>query len=55
MKKILVAEDNDSNFILMTYILKKFYVFEPTLRGLKRVPEKWQKILISLLFEIISD
>lgn len=25
MKKILVAEDNDSNFILMTYILKKHY------------------------------
>lgn len=25
MKTILVAEDNDSNFILMTYILKKHY------------------------------
>lgn len=25
MKRILVAEDNDSNFILMTYILKKKY------------------------------
>ena len=28
MKKILVAEDNDSNFILMTYILKKYYAYE---------------------------
>ena len=25
MKTILVAEDNDSNYILMTYILKKTY------------------------------
>ena len=25
MKTILVAEDNDSNFILMTYILKEHY------------------------------
>ena len=28
MKKFLVAEDNDSNFILMTYILKKYYQFD---------------------------
>ena len=27
MYKILVAEDNDSNFILMTYILKRSYEF----------------------------
>lgn len=27
MKKILVAEDNDSNYILMSYILKKYYEF----------------------------
>ena len=25
MKKVLVAEDNDSNFILMGYLLKKHY------------------------------
>lgn len=25
MKRILVAEDNDSNYLLMTYILKKHY------------------------------
>ena len=27
MKKILIAEDNDSNYILMTYILKNHYEF----------------------------
>ena len=27
MKTILVAEDNDSNYILMTYILKRSYQF----------------------------
>lgn len=27
MKTILVAEDNDSNYILMTYILKRDYQF----------------------------
>ena len=33
MKKILVAEDNDSNFILMTYILKKYYQFDRAKNG----------------------
>jgi CheY-like chemotaxis protein len=28
MKKILIAEDNDSNWMLMTYVVKKHY--EPT-------------------------
>ena len=27
MKRILVAEDNDSNYMLMNYILKKDYEF----------------------------
>ena len=27
MKRILIAEDNDSNYMLMTYILKKRYEF----------------------------
>ena len=27
MKRILVAEDNDSNYMLMTYILKRHYEF----------------------------
>ncbi len=37
MKKILVAEDNDSNFILMSYILKKYYQFERAKNGQEAV------------------
>ena len=37
MKKILVAEDNDSNFVLMSYILKKFYQFERAKNGQEAV------------------
>lgn len=37
MKKILVAEDNDSNFILMTYILKKYYQFDRAKNGQEAV------------------
>ena len=37
MKKILIAEDNDSNFILMTYILKKYYQYERATNGQEAV------------------
>ena len=37
MKKILVAEDNDSNFILMTYILKKYYEYGRAKNGQEAV------------------
>lgn len=37
MKTILVAEDNDSNFILMTYILKRFYQFQRAKNGQEAV------------------
>ena len=37
MKKILVAEDNDSNFILMTYILRKYYAYERAKNGQEAV------------------
>ena len=37
MKTILVAEDNDSNFILMSYILKKDYQFERAKNGQEAV------------------
>jgi len=37
MKKILIAEDNDSNFILMNYILKKYYQFERARNGQEAV------------------
>jgi CheY-like chemotaxis protein len=33
MKKILVAEDNDSNYILMSYILKKYYEYDRAKTG----------------------
>ena len=37
MKKILIAEDNDSNFILMTYVLKGVYDFERARNGKEAV------------------
>ena len=37
MKKILIAEDNDSNYILMTYILRKFYLYERANNGQEAV------------------
>ena len=37
MKKILVAEDNDSNFILMSYILKKHYEYARAKNGQEAV------------------
>jgi CheY-like chemotaxis protein len=37
MKKILIAEDNDSNFVLMSYILKKFYQYERARNGQEAV------------------
>ena len=33
MKKILVAEDNDSNYVLMTYLLKKDFEFDRAING----------------------
>ena len=37
MKKILIAEDNDSNFILMTYVLKGRYEYERAHNGQEAV------------------
>ena len=37
MKRILIAEDNDSNYILMTYILKKYYQFDRAQNGQEAV------------------
>ena len=37
MKRILVAEDNDSNFMLMTYILKRHYEFTRAHNGQEAV------------------
>lgn len=33
MKKVLIAEDNDSNYILMTYILRGHYVVDRACNG----------------------
>ena len=33
MKKILVAEDNDSNYVLMTYLLKKDFEYDRANNG----------------------
>ena len=48
MKKILIAEDNDSNYILMTYILKKYYQFERAKNGQEAV-EKVEKDSIDIV------
>ena len=37
MKTTLVAEDNDSNYILMTYILKRDYQFQRAQNGVEAV------------------
>lgn len=37
MKRILVAEDNDSNYLLMTYILKRAYEFDRAANGQEAV------------------
>lgn len=37
MKTILIAEDNDSNYMLMTYILKKTYLLVRAKNGLEAV------------------
>jgi len=37
MKTILVAEDNDSNYILMTYILRRDYQFKRAKNGQEAV------------------
>ena len=43
MKRILVAEDNDSNYILMNYILKKHYEYFRARNGQEAVElaERW--------------
>lgn len=37
MKKILVAEDNESNYVLMTYILKNHYEYFRARSGVEAV------------------
>ncbi|MCR4603126.1 MAG: response regulator [Prevotella sp.] len=42
MKRILIAEDNDSNYVLMTYILKGHYDYDRARNGEEAV-EKVQR------------
>ena len=37
MKRILIAEDNDSNYLLMSFILKKHYEFFRAVNGQEAV------------------
>lgn len=58
MKKILVAEDNDSNFILMTYILKKYYQYERARNGQEAVEmvdkENYDIVLMDIKMPIMD-
>lgn len=48
MKKLLVVEDNDSNYMLMTYILKNHYEYSRAENGLIAV-EKVEKETFDLV------
>jgi len=58
MKKILVAEDNDSNFILMSYILKKYYTYDRAKNGQEAVEmvdkEKYDIVLMDIKMPIMD-
>ncbi len=58
MKRILVAEDNDSNYILMNYILKKHYEYFRARNGQEAVElaesEKPDLILMDIKMPIMD-
>ena len=58
MKKILIAEDNNSNYILMTYILKKYYEFERAKNGQEAVDmvdkEAYDLVLMDIKMPIMD-
>ena len=58
MKRILVAEDNDSNYMLMTYILKKNYEFFRACNGKEAVElaktEKPDLVLMDIKMPIMN-
>lgn len=58
MKKILIAEDNDSNYLLMTYILKGHYEFSRACNGqdavLKALAERPDLILMDLKMPVMD-
>ncbi len=58
MKTILIAEDNDSNYMLMTYILKKHYEFTRARNGQECVDmvesEKPDMVFMDLKMPILN-
>lgn len=58
MKKILIAEDNDSNYLLMTYILKAHYEFSRAYNGqeavLKALAERPDMVLMDLKMPVMD-
>ena len=58
MKRILVAEDNDSNYMLMTYILKKYFDFFRVCNGQEAVDmalsEKPDLILMDIKMPVMD-
>ena len=52
MKTILVAEDNDSNYILMTYILKRDYQFKRAKNGQEALEAALQGGIDLILMDI---
>jgi len=58
MKRILIAEDNDSNYILMTYILKKYYQFDRARNGQEAVEktksEPYDLILMDIKMPVMD-
>ena len=58
MKRILVAEDNDSNYMLMNYILKKDYEFFRAKNGQeaveKALAEKPDLVLMDIKMPVMD-
>ena len=58
MKKILVAEDNDSNWMLMTYVLKRSYEFSRAKNGQEAVnmalSEPFDVVLMDLKMPVMD-
>jgi CheY-like chemotaxis protein len=52
MKTILVAEDNDSNYILMTYILRRDYQYKRAKNGQEAVDQVEQGGVDLVLMDI---
>ena len=52
MRRILVAEDNDSNFILMGYLLKKHYEVIRAINGIDAVEKEEQGGIDMVLMDL---